>query len=197
MNFGDDGDRSSAWLVHGERPIYENYWATVHMADVQTPDGSRFEHHKVHLPPASIVAMVDGQDRVFMMWRHRFVSDTWGWELPGGVVDDGEEPAETVAREAVEETGYQITGSLDHVVTYQPMNGTVDSPHHVFVARGVERVGEPSERNEGHRAAWVPLDQINSLIQRGLISSSGTLIAVLHLVAISSTPQIGTSTPSS
>ncbi|MFE9405305.1 NUDIX hydrolase [Streptomyces sp. NPDC006530] len=197
MNFGDDGDRSSAWLVHGERPVYENYWATINTADVPTLDGSRFEHHKVYLPPAAIVVMVDDQGRVFMIWRHRFVSDTWGWELPGAVVDDGEEPAETVAREAVEETGYRITGPLDYVATYQPMNGTVERPHHIFVAHGAERAGEPSERNEGHHAVWVPLDQINSLIQRGLISSSGTLIAVLHLVAISSTPQIGTATPSS
>ncbi|MFE9968219.1 NUDIX domain-containing protein [Streptomyces sp. NPDC005525] len=176
-------DRSTAWKVFGERPIYENYWVTVATADIQTPDGTRFDHHKVYLPPAAIVAMVDDWDRVFMMWRHRFVSDTWNWELPGGIVEDGEEPAEAAAREAVEETGYRPKGDLEHVVTFEPMIGTVTSPHHVYVVRGVDQIGEPTERNEAQRTAWVPMDEIPALIAAGKIKNSGTLVAVLHLLA--------------
>jgi 8-oxo-dGTP pyrophosphatase MutT (NUDIX family) len=178
----DDQDRSDEWKVFGERPIYESYWVTVAKADIQTPDGSRFEHHKVYLPPAAMVALLD-QDRVFMMWRHRFVSDIWNWELPGGVVEDGEDPAQAAAREAEEETGHRPRGELEHVVTFEPMIGTVKSPHHVFAARGVDRVGEPTERNEGQHSAWMPLGEIPELIAAGKIQNSGTLVAVLHLLA--------------
>jgi DNA-binding FadR family transcriptional regulator/8-oxo-dGTP pyrophosphatase MutT (NUDIX family) len=181
--FHDDGDRSTAWIVHGERPIYENYWVTVTQADIQTPDGERFDHHKVYLPPAAMTAMLDDQGRVFMMWRHRFVSDTWNWELPGGVVDDGEDPAGTAAREILEETGYRPTGELEHVVTFQPMIGTVASPHHVYVARGVEYVTAPTEVNEAQRTAWIPLEQIPELIARGEIANSGALVALLYILA--------------
>ncbi|MBZ4319390.1 GntR family transcriptional regulator [Streptomyces huiliensis] len=182
-DFDDDGNRSTAWKVFGERSVYENYWATVTLADIQTPDGERFEHHKVYLPPAAMTAMVDDQDRVFMMWRHRFVSDTWNWELPGGVVDDGEAPAETAAREILEETGYRPKGALEHVASFEPMIGTVRSPHHVFVARGVEYVTEPTEKNESQRTAWVPLEIIPKLIASGKIANSGTLVAVLYLLS--------------
>ncbi|WP_313047547.1 NUDIX domain-containing protein [Nonomuraea jabiensis] len=41
------------------------------------------------------------------MWRHRFVFDRWGWELPGGLVEAGEDPMVTAAREVEEETGYR------------------------------------------------------------------------------------------
>lgn len=183
IQLGDDGDRSTAWVVHSERSIYENYWVTVSMADIQTPDGERFEHHKVNLPPAAVVAMVDEHERVFMMWRHRFVPDTWGWELPGGVVGLDEGPEQTARREIVEEAGYRLTGELEHVASFQPMAGTVDSPHDVYVAHGVEYVGEPTELNESQRTAWIPLDKLPELISQHLISSAGTLIGVLHLIA--------------
>lgn len=176
-------DRASAWQVFGERKIYENRWVTVALADIQQPDGTRFEHHKVYLPPAAMVAMLDDQDRVYLMWRHRFVSDTWNWELPGGVVDDGEDPGAAAAREVVEETGYRPTGDLEHVATFEPMIGTVTSPHYVYVVRGVEKAGEPTEKNESARSEWVPLDKIPGLIAEGKICNSGTLVAVLHLLA--------------
>jgi ADP-ribose pyrophosphatase len=32
--------------------------------------------------------------------RHRFIVDRWVWELPGGYVDDGENPGPAAPREA-------------------------------------------------------------------------------------------------
>ncbi len=60
-----------------------------------------------------------------------------GWELPGGLVDEGEEPEETVIRELEEETGYRA-GRVEHLVTYQPMVGMVDSEHVIFIGRDPE-----------------------------------------------------------
>ena len=40
-----------------------------------------------------------------MLWRHRFITDSWGWEIPAGGVDAGETPEDAAAREVLEETG--------------------------------------------------------------------------------------------
>jgi 8-oxo-dGTP pyrophosphatase MutT (NUDIX family) len=65
--------------------------------DVELPDGERFWHHMVRLHRAAMMVLLDDQDRALLLWRHRFVQDLWGWELPGGLIDEGEEPAETAA----------------------------------------------------------------------------------------------------
>ncbi|MFB6983972.1 GntR family transcriptional regulator [Streptomyces scopuliridis] len=170
------------WQIHGERTIYDNRWVKLDLWDVEPPGVERFEHHVVKLQRVAISAVLDDQDRVLMLWRYRFVPRQWGWELPGGIVDAGEDAKETAFREVEEETGWRPT-SLDHVVTYQPMVGMVDSPHEIFVGRGAERVGPPTDLEEAGQVEWVPLTDVPGLMARGDLMGSGTLVALLHILA--------------
>ncbi|MER5896002.1 NUDIX domain-containing protein [Streptomyces sp. NPDC001876] len=170
------------WQIHGERTVYDNRWVKLTLVDVEPPGVERFEHHVVRLHHVAIAAVVDNQDRVLMLWRYRFVADKWGWELPGGIVDQGEDPHAAALREVEEETGWR-PNSLDHVVTYQPMIGMVDSPHEIYVGKGAQHVGDPTDVEEAGHIAWVPLSDIPRLMARDELMGSGTLVALLHLLA--------------
>ena len=177
-------DEAARWIARGERPVYESEWITVGLADVELPSGERFEHHTVTMKPAAMtVVLDDAGEHVLMSWRHRFVPDVWNWELPGGLLDPGETPAETAAREVEEETGYRPR-SVEHLVTFEPMIGMVRDAHHVFLARGVERVGAATELNEGV-FEWIPLVDVPELIAKGRIVNSGSLVGLLHVLAMS------------
>ena len=63
------------WKVFGERPIYENRYVRVTLVDVEPPDGRRFEHHAVRLNHVALALVLDDEDRVLMLWRHRFITD--------------------------------------------------------------------------------------------------------------------------
>lgn len=178
-------DEKSRWVVHGKRSIYESEWVRLGLTDVELPDGERFEHHVVWMPSAAMTALLDDEGaHVLLMWRHRFVPDVWNWEMPGGIVEEGEDPAVTAAREIEEETGYKPR-RLEHLVTFEPMIGMLQSPHHVFLGHGAQKVGEPSEKTEMQRMEWVPLSRVPSLINGGKVLNSGTLVALLHVLAIS------------
>ena len=89
------------WTVHGERVIYDSPWVRLALTDVEIPGGPRFEHHVVRMPAeAAGTVVVDPARGVLLLWRHRFTTDTWGWEVPAGRVDEGETPIEAAAREA-------------------------------------------------------------------------------------------------
>ncbi|WP_338053050.1 NUDIX hydrolase [Pseudonocardia broussonetiae] len=164
--------------------MYANEWVTVELADVILPTGERFEHHVVTLKPAAItVVLDDAGEHVLMAWRHRFAPDVWNWELPGGLLDPGETPAQTAAREAEEETGYRPR-SIEHLVTFEPNVGMVRNAHHVFLARGAEKVAEATELNEG-TFEWVPLAGVPELIRTQKIVNSGSLVGLLHVLALS------------
>ncbi|MEV1289042.1 NUDIX hydrolase [Micromonospora sp. NPDC049679] len=170
------------WRIYGERTIYDNPWVRLTRVDVEPPGAERFEHHVVRLHRVAVCAVLDGQDRVLMLWRYRFLPDKWGWELPGGIVDQGEDAATAAAREVEEETGWR-PASLSHVITYEPMIGMVDSPHEIFVGRGATYVGDPTDVEEAGRVEWVPLADVRDLMAHGELVGSVTLVALLHVLA--------------
>ncbi len=179
------------WRIHGERDLYDSQWVKLQLWEVEPPGVERFEHHVVKLHHVAVTAVLDDQDRVLMMWRYRFVPQQWGWELPGGIVDEGEDPADTALREVVEETGWRPK-AVQHVVTYQPMVGMVDSPHEIFVGHGAEQVGSPTDLEEAGHIEWVPLSDIPGLMARGELMGSGTLVGLLHILASRGKPGVTT-----
>ena len=167
------------WTVHGERPIYESDWVSLSIADVELPDGRRFDHHVVRAgAPAAGVVVHDPERGFLLIWRHRFITDRWGWEVPAGRLDEGESAEDAAARETLEETGWR-PGSLEPLVTFTPVSGVSDKLFHLFLAHSAEHVGDPSDINEAERVEWVPEADIAGIIARGEMPDGMALVGVL------------------
>jgi 8-oxo-dGTP pyrophosphatase MutT (NUDIX family) len=180
---GQPSDEALRWQVHGERTLYDNRWVRLAQVDVTAPDGARWWHHVVRLQTVALAVVLDDRDRVLMLWRHRFAVDAFGWELPGGIVAAGESGVETAVRETVEETGWRPSGPGDPLISYQPMPGMVDTPHEVYLFRGAEHIGDPTDAEEAGRVGWLPLTEVLTLVRRGEMAGSGSLVGLLYLLA--------------
>jgi ADP-ribose pyrophosphatase len=176
-------EAQGAWQTFGERTIYDNRWVRLGLVDVQAPNGERWEYHVVHFDRIAIGLIVDDQDRVLMLWRYRFATDQWGYELLGGLVEEGEEPAATAAREVAEESGWRPIGEPEHLISFEPLPGQVTAPVDVFLWRKAEKVGEPTDTEEVGRLEWVPLSRIPELAQQQQILGSGALVPLLYYIA--------------
>ncbi|MFJ4667268.1 NUDIX domain-containing protein [Kitasatospora purpeofusca] len=96
---------SSERTVHGSRTIYRSPWVELDLVGVEPPGHERYEHQLVKFAPVAATVVLDDLGRVLMMWRHRFATDTWNWEIPSGIVEAGESLEAAAAREVEEETG--------------------------------------------------------------------------------------------
>ncbi len=79
----------------------------LNLAEVELPGGRRLDHCLLRLPPAVLTTALDDQDRVLLLWRYRFIPDSWGWELPSAMADPAEDLAAAAARQALAESGWE------------------------------------------------------------------------------------------
>lgn len=170
------------WQVNSKRTLYRDQWVHLRTADIELPDGRHLDHRLIETGPGA-GAVVVNEGKILLLWRHRFITDTWGWEIPIGGIEPGETPEQAARREVEEETGWRTSGPLTPLVYTQPSPGLMTAEHHIFKAQGAEQLGEPADGFESERIEWAPLSDVHSLIAKGDISSGTTMVALLYLLA--------------
>ena len=178
---------SSRWRVLGERTLYDSPWVSLHLIDVVHPDGHRYSHHALRQPAPAVACVVRRDDpagtgtQVLLMWRHRLVPDAWGWEVPAGRVEPGEDLVTAAARETLEETGWTVR-DVRHVTGFHPVGGVGDHRFEVCLAAAGEQTGLP-DPVEADRVEWVGLDRVRDLVRAGLVQEGLSLVALMWLLS--------------
>ncbi len=109
----------------------------------------------------------------FGVWRNTL-------EIPGGMLDPGEDAATAAARELEEETGY-APGELRLLGVSRPNPAFIDNRLHSYLALGCKQVHQGrQESSEDIRVERVPRAKVPELIRSGQIDHSLVLVAFLY-----------------
>ena len=82
----------------------QNPFIWLSIASVELPDGTQFEQYVMRMRRTATTVVVDDQDRVLLMWRHRFIVDRWvcgGWVSVYAPSRKGHSPAGQFGRHRV------------------------------------------------------------------------------------------------
>lgn len=174
------------WVVK-ETPIADtgsgvNKRTALTVAEVTLPDGVQFRQAVLRVDPAAMCVLVDDLGRVLMLRRHRFITNSWVWEVPGGYLDEGEDPADCAVREAEEETGWRPS-RVEHLCTFEPMDGNACAPNHVFLGLDPVQVSETIDANETAEIRWIPLAEALRMIRTHVLGAA-TVVGVLAARAL-------------
>lgn len=129
----------------------------------------------------NVVALTP-ERRLVVVHQYRFGSARVTTEIPGGVVDPGEEPAATARRELREETGYTAE-RWTHLATIDPNPAFLANRCHQFLAEDARLTDEIElDPGEDITVETLDLDDVRARVDSGEISHSLVLSALARVL---------------
>jgi len=118
----------------------------------------------------------DGRFVFVRQYRHGIDAPTL--EVPGGLIDEGQTPADAALRELREETGYG-GGRMARLGATRPNPALQDNWHHMFLLAGAERLGDPHfDHGEYCEVVLLTRDELRNCIRNGDITHALVLLAL-------------------
>lgn len=142
-----------------------------------TPGGGTMLYTRIESPSfATVVAVTDRAEIVFVE-NYRPPIGGFLLELPGGMIDPGEDPLQAASRELEEETGLRAK-EISRLGWYYP------SPHlgrhrgHLFIARQLQRGKFAPDSGERLRPVRLPIELAYDRLRNGEIHQSTAMLAL-------------------
>ena len=158
------------WKIISSEYLVQRPWLTARRDVAELPDGRvNQEYYVLEYPDwVNIIAITkDGQMIMERQYRHALGKTCY--ELPCGVIEEGETPLEAAQRELLEETGF-AGGEWKEWMTLSPNPATSTNLAHSFLAFGVEKVsGQHLDATEDIDVYPLDQDYVRELLESNQI----------------------------
>lgn len=126
------------------------------------------------------VLPVTPDKQVVLVKQFRFGIEKHSWEIPGGMMDPGEEPIAAGLRELSEETGY-VPRSARRLGDVSPNPAILNNRCHFVLAEDVELAdAQKWDEHEEIEVRLFPLDEVYAMAMRGEIVHALVLNALFY-----------------
>lgn len=167
------------WQKLSTRYLVEEKWATLRVDTCKLQTGVVKDDYFVLEYPDWVNAVALTRDnKIIMVRQYRHAGDIISLEVPGGVIDDGEDPETAVKRELLEETGY----SFDHselIATLYPNPATANNRTYTYLLTGgVKTHGQDLDEHEILNVEEYTVEEVKEFLKENKIDQA------LHTAAL-------------
>lgn len=161
------------WKIVSSEYLSKHQYFTARKDKCETPSGKIIdEYFVVELPPSACAVAITKEGEVLMVKQYRHPIAETILELPGGFVDENEDPTEAMRRELKEETGYDFSNlTLVGKVAANP--GVLNNYTYLFLAQDGVKTGEQElDKNEELTPELISIQELKSLFLENKIVQS-------------------------
>jgi ADP-ribose pyrophosphatase len=125
----------------------------------------------------AVAVLIMREREVLGVMQHRPAINQTTWELPAGLIDEGETPLEAAKRELAEEV--QLTGDLDLITQFYTSPGFTNEKLYVFEAKNLSSAYAEPDADENIQLSWRDVDEMWEDIKQGKVAASSPTVLAL------------------
>jgi ADP-ribose pyrophosphatase len=168
--------------------VYFGRILNLRVDSVRLANGGIARREVVEHRDAVVIAPVDGAGNILLVRQYRKAVEQELYELPAGVMDEGEAPDEAARRELGEETGL-AAADLEHLAGFYSAPGFTSEYLHLYKASGLSPLPLPPDDDEDIVSDWIPIADALHMIETGEIRDAKTIVGVLLVSRTSGSSQ--------
>lgn len=170
-----------------EKKLFEGKVLSLYLSNFSNSRGRNLEREIVKRKNAAGILAVTDKDKIILVKQYRQAVEQLMWEIPAGIIDEGESALDTAKRELIEETGFKAN-EIEELTRYFSSAGFTDEEVVVYLATGLTYVGEEPEDDEEFEIKEFSIKETLSMINSGEIIDAKTIIAIILLANLRDIP---------
>lgn len=161
------------WTLLDSKYIVQRPWATLRVDKLQMPNGNiKEEYYVLEYPTWVNMVGITNDDTILFVKQYRHGAEKILIELPAGVVEEGEAPADAARREMLEETGFAFD-QIEEICQLHANPATSGNITYTYLLTGGQKIQEQElDQSEDIEVVELPIAEAKELLFSNGISQA-------------------------